>query len=223
MRDSDFFTKVNLEAFERMMKSGSPGPGVAEIGDETTDDDRTLGLAVRRARQARGLSLQRVAEAANVSVGLLSQIERGISSPSIRALRAVCSALDIPVHALFGDAEAALEQESRRIVRVNQRRRADFGDRGMVKEFLTARNEGALQVMEIALEVDGGSGEDPYNHEGEECGVVLEGRLELYVDGAVYRLAEGDSFYFESTLPHKFRNIANGRTRILWITTPPVW
>lgn len=187
------------------------------------DDDRTLGLAVRKARQSRGLSLQQVAEGANVSVGLLSQIERGISSPSIRVLRAICNVLEVPVHALFGDSEAALEQETRRIVRVNQRRRADFGAKGMVKEFLNAYDQRSLQVMEIILEQNGGSGDDPYNHEGEECGVVLEGRLELFVDGAIYRLAEGDSFYFESTLPHKFRNIAAGKTRILWITTPPVW
>ncbi|GAB3445554.1 cupin domain-containing protein [Insolitispirillum peregrinum] len=191
--------------------------------DDISEDDRSLGLAIRKARQAQNLSLQQVAEMVNISVGLLSQIERGISSPSIRALRLICAVLDMPVHALFNGSEAAVEQEARRIVRVNQRRRVSFGAKGMVKEFLNAHNEGVLQVMEITLEPNGGSGEDTYNHEGEECGVVLEGRLEIHIDGSIYRLAEGDSFYFESPLPHRFRNLADGQTRVLWITTPPVW
>lgn len=178
-------------------------------------------MAVRQARQARGLSLKQVADGANISVGLLSQIERGISSPSVRALRSICSVLELPVHALFGNAEA--EQEARRIVRVHQRRSVDFGTKGMVKEFLTASDKGALQVMEVMLQPNGGSGAEPYSHEGEECGVVLEGRLELSIDGGVYRLGEGDAFHFESTLPHSFRNLADGPTRVLWITTPPVW
>tara|TARA_B100000749_G_C18444810_1_gene473772 strand:+ start:2400 stop:3179 length:780 start_codon:yes stop_codon:yes gene_type:complete len=191
--------------------------------DDAGDDDRALGQAIRRARQSARMSLQQVAESAGTSVGLLSQIERGISSPSIRVLREICNVLKIPVHALFGDSDAAIEQEARRVVRVNQRRKADFGAKGMIKEFLNAHEGRALQVMEIILEPNGGSGDDSYSHEGEECGVVLEGRLELHVDGAVYRLAEGDSFYFESTLNHKFNNISPGKTRIIWITTPPVW
>lgn len=202
----------------------APIPEPAPVAEpQTEEDDLSLGLAVRRARQARGLSLKQVADAANVSVGFLSQIERGISSPSVRALRAICAILDVPVLELLGGGEADPNNEARRIVRAGQRRRVDFGDKGMVKEFLTVHDQGLLQVMELTLDPDGGSGEDAYNHEGEECGVVLEGRLELYVDGAVYRLGEGDAFHFESASPHKFRNLANGRTRILWITTPPVW
>lgn len=194
-------------------------PNAADI----SEDDRAFGRAVREARQMRGRSLQQVADGAGISVGLLSQIERGISSPSVRALRSICGVLDLPVHALFGGTQAGVEQEARRIVRVNQRRRMDFGSKGFVKEFLTANDTGDLQIMELTLEPGGGSGEDAYHHEGEEGGLVLEGLLELFVDGSVYRLGTGDAFSFESALPHKFKNLAEGRTRVLWITTPPVW
>ncbi|WP_026379874.1 helix-turn-helix domain-containing protein [Afifella pfennigii] len=206
------------------MKTASlASAGRASPEEAAHEDDRSLGFAVREARRARGLSLKQVADAASISVGLLSQIERGISSPSVRALRSICAALDMPVLALFGEMEANAEKEARRIVRSGQRRRVDFGAKGMVKEFLSPNEEGVLQVMEIALQPGGGSGEDAYSHEGEECGVVLEGRLELYVDGSLYRLGEGDAFTFESRLPHKFRNLAEGTTRVLWVTTPPVW
>ena len=163
-------------------------------------DDTSLGEAVRQARKGRGLSLQVVAEGVGISTGLLSQIERGISSPSIRNLR-----------------EAGI------IVREGRRRTVDFGDKGMVKSFLTAHDDGALQVMEIVLDPGGSSGEESYTHEGEECGVVLQGKLELWVEDDRFVLGEGDAFHFESRRPHRFRNLGNDQTRVHWVTTPPVW
>lgn len=185
--------------------------------------DAALGLTIRSSRQKQKLSLQQVSEQTNLSVGLLSQIERGISSPSIRVLRAICGAINLPVHELFTDDLDYNVLEARRIVRKQSRRHINFGSRGMIKEFLTAHDDGTLQVMEIFLEPGGGSGETPYEHEGEECGVVIEGQLELFVDGTVHTLSEGDSFHFESVLAHKFRNPSDEKCRVLWVTSPPVW
>ncbi|MFC6761611.1 helix-turn-helix domain-containing protein [Sulfitobacter porphyrae] len=79
-------------------------------------DDTSLGEAVRQARKGRGLSLQIVAEGVGISTGLLSQIERGISSPSIRNLRAICEVIGIPFLSLFADADSA-DRETGIIVR----------------------------------------------------------------------------------------------------------
>ncbi|WP_296987220.1 helix-turn-helix domain-containing protein [Thalassospira sp. UBA1131] len=185
--------------------------------------DAALGLTIRSFRQKNKLSLQQVAEQTNLSVGLLSQIERGISSPSIRVLRAICGVIKLPVHELFTDDMDYNARETRRIVRKQSRRHINFGSRGMIKEFLTAHDDGTLQVMEIFLEPGGGSGETPYEHEGEECGVILEGQMELFVDGTFHTLSEGDSFHFESVLAHKFRNPSDQKCRVLWVTSPPVW
>lgn len=185
-------------------------------------DDVSLGDAVRRARRDQRLSLQTVADGAGISTGLLSQIERGISSPSIRNLRAICDVIGIPFLSLF-DTDGEADQEQGLIVRAASRRTVDFGDRGMVKSFLTAHDDGTLQVMEIIMAPGGGSGEDAYAHEGEECGVILCGEAELFVEDKAYHLSEGDSFHFESQRPHRFRNIGNETCRIMWVTTPPVW
>ncbi|MDS9469924.1 cupin domain-containing protein [Paracoccus sp. MBLB3053] len=194
-----------------------------QFGIPETEDDRSLGLAVRAARKKSGRSLKQVADSAGISVGLLSQIERGISSPSVRVLRAVCVALDIPVLSLFDSGDQRSEREAQIIVRAGRRRSVDFGDRGFMKSFLNAHENGALQVMELVLQEGGGSGEDSYQHEGEECGLVVSGQIELAVDGDVFRLGPGDSFHFQSELPHRFRNLHAGETRVIWVTTPPVW
>ncbi len=194
----------------------------SSTSDLNADADVALGNAIRAARMERRLSLSAVAKSTGISVGLLSQIERGISSPSVRVLRGICKELDVPLDYLI-EASDRTQDETGRIIRVGSRRTVNFGSKKMVKEFLTTSDNSELQLMEIWLEVGGGSGEQPYTHEGEECGVVLEGRMELYVDGARYLLGEGDSFQFDSTLPHKFQNLADSMTRVLWVTTPAVW
>lgn len=198
-----------------------PVPGTPDLPE--SEDDASLGLAVRIARQRREMSLKQVADGAGISVGLMSQIERGISSPSVRVLRAICAVLEIPVLSLFDRDGQHADREAQMIVRAGRRRSVDFGDRGFVKSFLNAHDGGALQVMELVLAEGGGSGDDAYRHDGEECGLVLSGSFELYVDGDLFRLNPGDAFHFESRLPHKFRNLHPGETRVLWITTPPVW
>ncbi len=185
-------------------------------------DDTSLGEAVRQARKGRGLSLQTVAEGVGISTGLLSQIERGISSPSIRNLRAICEVIGIPFLSLFAESDGT-SREDGIIVREARRRTVDFGDKGMVKSFLTVHDQGDLQVMEIVLDPGGSSGEESYAHEGEECGVVLRGKLELWVDDDRFVLGQGDAFHFESRRPHRFRNLCNEQSRVMWVTTPPVW
>jgi quercetin dioxygenase-like cupin family protein len=64
---------------------------------------------------------------------------------------------------------------------------------------------------------------DPYTHEGEEFIYVLGGDLEITLDGEDYRLKPGDSFYFESATPHRWKNPGRKETCILWINTPPTF
>lgn len=195
--------------------------------DETEQDadgeDVKLGDKLRAQRIDKGLALADLAGAAGVSVGWLSQVERGLSSPSIRALRKLCAALAIPVSQLFDQEGRQQNDDHGVIVRANARRRLNFSHKGMAKELITPDESGALQVMDVLLGPGGGSGEQAYSHEGEEAGIVLAGILELTVDSRPYRLAPGDAFRFESTRLHKFRNLDHGQTRVIWIVTPPLY
>jgi transcriptional regulator with XRE-family HTH domain len=187
------------------------------------DPDAIVGRRIRARRRIRKLSLESLAREAEVSIGLLSQIERGLSSPSISVLRRICTALQIPMNWLFSDADSEAPEEAGLIVRAGRRRTLDFSGRGMVKELLTPDDGGNLQLMIVRLEGHGGSGMEPYSHVGEEAGTVLKGTVELAVDDLVFVLNAGDTFRFDSPRPHRFRNLGEDEAEVLWAVTPPFY
>ena len=67
------------------------------------------------------------------------------------------------------------------------------------------------------------SGESPYAHEGEEAGLVVAGKLELWIDGISILLDTGDSFSFPSNRPHRYRNPGRATTVVVWAMTPPTY
>src|SRR5215475_11327057 len=107
-------------------------------GQRSTADEEarpaSMGRKLRMRRSIKGLSLQDVAERAEISVGLLSQIERDVTTPSIKSLRQICSALEMPVGWLFDLGEGDLSDV---VVRAGSRRIMDLGPKGMRKELLS--------------------------------------------------------------------------------------
>ncbi len=181
-----------------------------------TEQTSALGRELRRLRLNKGLSIQAFAEKADVSAGLLSQIERGISSPSLRTLTKLRHALGVPLGALFEGSRSA-SAESRFVQRREGRRRLDLGSHRLVKEMLSPNTSSPMQVMILVIPPGGGSGDQPYNDEGEKAGLVLEGFLQLVIDGESFDLRQGDSFQFDSSLPHRFHNLYQDTARVLWI------
>ena len=183
--------------------------------------DVSVGQRIRMVRRQRAQSLQRVAERADVSIGFLSQLERGLSSPSLRDLIRIATALDVEPSLLFDDAVAEGWQDGPAVVRVADRREIAFHD-GIVKELLSPPTDGTVVLYMVTLEPKGRTGETSYSHRGEEAGLVLQGRLLLTVETTDYLLNEGDSFRFISTKPHRFSNPSNRITRVLWVNAAPV-
>lgn len=179
-----------------------------------------VGERLRACRHRLGLSLKSLAERSQLSIGMLSQIERGISDPSLRTLSRLRAALGVPLSELFGEQPTPTATI---ILRADAGRRLDFPDLQISKRLVSPGTARQIEMMMIELEPDGDSGPDPYSHEGEECGYVLEGQLSLTVAGANYDLKSGDTFQFASELPHRFQNSGPTRARILWIVTPPFY
>lgn len=183
----------------------------------------TIGRKLRLRRKIRGLPLQRVAERSGISIGLLSEIERGLSMPTQQTLRQICRSLEMPMAWLF-DGQADGEDGNGPIVRAAARRRLEFAANGMAKELMTPDSVPAIQMMRIVIRPGGGSGplgaDAP---EGAKCGTVLSGRFGLAIDGQEHELGEGDSFAFDSRAPHRFWCIGDRPCEVLWVVTPAVY
>ncbi|HEX7390128.1 MAG TPA: cupin domain-containing protein, partial [Acidiphilium sp.] len=107
------------------------------------------------------------------------------------------------------------------VVRVQKRRKIAYRDLGMTDELLVPNLEGKLGLLMCRLMPGASSGGEPYAHDGEEAGVLLSGSLEIEVDGRVFLLHAGDSFAFQSTTPHRYRNPGDVEVVIVWALTPP--
>jgi transcriptional regulator with XRE-family HTH domain len=183
----------------------APQAQVAGIGDQ-----------LRQRRRVRNLTLTELSQQAKLSVGLLSQIERGITSPSLKSIKQICEALGIPMSWLFDSGTVESPQEKGLVVRRGSRRRLDLGTYGVTKELLSPDLGGEMQIYLVSIRPGGQSGPETYTHRGEEGGLVLSGTLELTVDGRIVLLYEGDSFRFSSSLPHRFTNPGSTQTSVVW-------
>lgn len=191
----------------------------AQVAESMSDEDRDqrLGETIRVMRQRAGLSMQEVAKRTGLSTGMISQVERALATPSVRTLRLLSIALDVPISYFFE--EHAVVSPARYIVRKNDRRLLRLTASGVVKEALTPVEKGELEFYELTLNPGGSSGTDFVQHTGEKAGYVLSGRLRLWLDHEAHVLEAGDSFRFPSTVPHMFDNPSQQVARIIWVTT----
>jgi transcriptional regulator with XRE-family HTH domain len=202
------------------MSGRSAGPKtIAVAAQAMTDDDgdQRLGETIRLMRQRAGLSIQQVAKKTGLSTGLISQVERALATPSVRTLRLLSIALDVPISYFFE--EHTVVSPARYIVRKNDRRLLRLTASGVVKEALTPAEKGEIEFYELTLNPGGSSGTDFVRHTGEKAGYVLSGRLRLWLDNEAHVLDAGDSFRFPSTVPHMFDNPSQQVARIIWVTT----
>jgi DNA-binding transcriptional MerR regulator/mannose-6-phosphate isomerase-like protein (cupin superfamily) len=174
-----------------------------------------IGVRLRQLRIRQTFSLARVAKAVGISVGFLSAIERSQMSASVGTLRRLARFYKTNILDFFDPAES-----NSRLVRPNGRKVLEAGP-GVRMELLAWGNT-VMEPHLFRIAPNAGSGES-YTHEGEEFLLVMRGQLQLALDGQEYRLKSGDSFYFESATPHRWKNPGRSETWVLWVNTPPTF
>ncbi|MGA7922172.1 MAG: cupin domain-containing protein [Candidatus Acidiferrales bacterium] len=175
-----------------------------------------VGARLRRMRLRKGYSLSQVAGAAGVSVGFLSAVEREQMTASVATLRRLARFYRMNILGLFNPSEA----NPGRVTPAN-RKVLDAGP-GVRMELLAWGNT-IMEPHLFRIAPSAGSGES-YAHEGEEFLYILRGELEIsLVEGETHHLKEGDSFYFESSNAHRWKNPGKKQTLVLWINTPPTF
>ncbi len=196
-----------------------------EAAKETEEvfDEQSLGTRLRKVRHELGLSLQDVATRSKLSIGMISQIERGQTSPTYRSLRLLSGALGMPIESFFSQPRAIVPSGEGVIVRPQDRRTLLFDSKGIVTEYIDPDTSGTMQMMLVTIEPGGGTGRENDQHVGEEGGLVLAGQFELWLDEKRLLLKEGDSFRFPATRLHRFRNPGSIPTRVVWFITPTLY
>ncbi|WP_257165339.1 XRE family transcriptional regulator [Bradyrhizobium sp. SRS-191] len=197
----------------RKRKAPSAAPG----GEPAMDV--AVGRRIRDLRRDRKLSLETVAAETALSIGFLSQIERGLSSPSLRVLATLADVLGVGIAALFGSSPGGDAASDSVVTRGAQRPELKLWRTGVSKQLLSAAGaDNKLNLFLVHLEPGGSTGDELYTHDGEEAGLVLDGEMMLTVDAETWSLKTGDSFRFASRRPHRFSNPSDdAKAVVLWV------
>jgi len=206
--------KANRKAATRPAKKPKVSAKAAEPAV-----DLEVGRRIRELRRARNLSLETVVARTDLSIGFVSQIERGLSSPSLRVLATLADVLGVGIAALFGAKPSDDGASGGVVTREVQRAELKLWRTGISKQLLSpAGAENRLNLFLVRMEPGGSTGDELYTHDGEEAGLVLEGEMTLTVDAETWSLKTGDSFRFASRRPHRFSNPADdAKAVVLWV------
>ncbi|MGE0117467.1 MAG: helix-turn-helix domain-containing protein [Dongiaceae bacterium] len=193
------------------------------VNDIALEADLRLGRQIRARRKAKGLSIREAADKANLSPGLISQIERGFTSPSIRSLRRLCLALETPVDWFFGPQDEAAAAEEGIIVRGHRRRAHDLSSIGMIRQILTPDSSENIQLLILYLEPGCERLDKTKLQPADEAGLVISGSIRLDLDAGEFTLNEGDSFCIRRNSRYNFTNIGDETAELLWACTPTLY
>ncbi|MCX7918396.1 MAG: XRE family transcriptional regulator [bacterium] len=182
---------------------------------------KLVGVNIKRYREERQITLRDLASKLNVSASFLSQVETGKASPSLSTLKNIADALHTTVGSLIGETEPTATQP---VVREKERKSLKQLGKGIKLYLLTSPDPNKqMEPLLFKLDKEANSGEASYRHFGQEFVLVLKGTLEITLNESKYILKKGDSIYFNSSIPHLFRNVSKGTTEALWVVTPPTF
>lgn len=181
---------------------------------------RSLGADLRALRKGRGLTLSELALRLGRSVGWLSQVERGLSEPSIADLRKLASVFEVSVSFFFANDDAP-EGERGHVVRADARRSLGDPAEGLVEELLSPDLGGEFEMLRSVF-APGAELPTAQQRDTEEAGYILSGTLDLWIGQRLFHLRPGDSFRFARE-PYRWRNPGPEKAVVIWAISPPVY
>lgn len=167
-------------------------------------ENERLGNKIRKLRISKGTNLTVFAKKIGKTPSYLSQVERGMASPSIMALREISKALNVPMFYFLID-----DKKQSVIVRKNERRVLQFPKSHLTYELLSPDVSQQIEMIRTRIEIGASSCSKPLSHEGEECTLVMEGKMKINIGDEFFILEEGDSIYYIASIPHKITSIGD--------------
>lgn len=176
-----------------------------------------VGARLKQLRLRATLSQRELAKRAGVTNSTISLIEQNSVSPSVSSLKKILDAMPVSISEFFAGEQTSQEQVFYRAGELTE-----IGDGKLSWRLVGARRPNrSMSIIHERYPPGADTGADMLEHEGEEGGVVVMGTIELTVDGEVQLLTAGDAYYFDSRLPHRFRNVSDGECVIVSANNPP--
>lgn len=176
-----------------------------------------LGAALRRRRKELGMTMQSVADAAGLSVGFISQVERGITSPSLGSLASLADVLQTPMSAFLDQPEP-----QGRTTRQVSRESYSVAGAPVAYQRLSTTFKGS-KLHSVIVTAPPGHRAEPISHRGEEMFLVLDGEFTVEIEGNIEILKKGDSMHFDSRRVHSTWNHTNQKASMLWCGTMDIF
>ena len=178
-------------------------------------ENKRLGSKIRKLRISKGINLTAFAKKIDKTPSYLSQVERGIASPSIMALREISKVLSVPIFYFLID-----DKKQSAIVRKNERRVLQFPKSHLTYELLSPDVSHQIEMIRTRIEFGASTCSKPLPHEGEECTLVMEGKMKIQIGDEFFTLEEGDSIYYIASIAHKITSIGDKDLVIISAITP---
>lgn len=167
-------------------------------------------------RSVHGLTQRDLARRCGLSHTTIAKIERGEISPTVSSLQKIASSFQLPITVFFSDAQS----DDRIFYGREELTRISLG-KHTIRQIGGNLARRALQMMEDTYAPGADTGEGMLRHAGEEAGLVIIGELEVTVGSEVRILGAGEAYFFESRIPHRFRNIGTEVCVVVAANTPP--
>lgn len=177
-----------------------------------------IGASLKSVRKMRGLSQRELAKRAGVTNSTISMIEKNSVSPSVSSLKKVLAGIPMSLVEFFSIEEGTVGEQK---VVYRSEELLDIGTGDLVYKLIGRDYPNrAMSLMYETYLPGTGTGDDMLQHRGEEGAFIIEGKIELTVADETFILEKGDSYYFNSELPHSFRNPFSEPCRLVSATTP---
>ncbi len=177
-----------------------------------------VGARLKTIRKFKGLSQRELAKRAGVTNSTISMIEKNSVSPSVSSLKKVLAGIPMSLVEFFA-VEPSADQPRKVIYRTDEL--LDIGSNEVIMQLVGKDHpDRTLSFLREIYPPAADTGPDMLSHQGEEAGIVVQGRLELTVGAEVHVLDTGDSYYFESSQPHRFNNPFDEPCVLISATTP---
>lgn len=173
-----------------------------------------LGSKIKQLRILRQLTQEELADRCELTKGYISQLENGLTSPSISTLVDVLQALGTNLKEFFSDDddEKVVFRDHDYIEKVTEENTINW----------LVPNAQANEMEPIMVDINPNSEtEKDFPHEGEEFGFVIKGSITLVIGNNNYIVNEGETFYFTPNKPHYLKNNLNTVSKVIWVSSPP--